>query len=192
MKKLISIILLFSIFLLPQFSCNKLHYLISDINFSGATLSKKGDEPYWNIYKQTNVFTKDLVFVISHQVELVTAVIDLNFISSCYAFKKGSILDNGLLKNTFSISFDKQFIYKGETIEAGTNLFKVESIKENIRIFESYMAFNNGGADAVIEFSDDFIKNTEFNRDKYIVKFECETSNNLKFSKSIEAEFKFE
>ena len=47
----------------------------------------------------------------------------------CYATSKPRVNDNELLRNTFSLTFDKEFTYNGITIPAMTNIFEIETIK---------------------------------------------------------------
>ena len=189
MKRIAAIIGLYLILYVATNSCRQEHFRITDIRFESATLDKKQDDIQQNHYVPTTVFVKDIVFIISYQTEFV-AINSFNLSSNCFALSRGEILDNKLLVETFSISFDHPFLYNSDTIKSEQNIFENPSIKNEIEIFESNLSFHNSGADKVFAFSDYFIKNAKFDTLNYNVSFHCQTSDNLEFNKQIIVKFK--
>jgi len=189
MKKITAILGLYFFLFLANQSCRPSHFLITDIRFESATLKEKDNERQFNYYVDTTIFTKDIVFIISYHTDYY-AEINLGFSSNCYAFKKGIVYDNQLLEDTYSIKFDRSFVFNNDTIPANLNIFENTSIKSEISIFDNYMAFDSEGADKVIAFSDFFVKNSVFSPGKYNVTFYCKTSDNKEFEKKIDVEFK--
>ena len=96
-----------------------------------------------------------------------------------------------LLEETFSLTFDKSFVYNGDTISGLTNIFDIAEIRDEINMYENHMAFCSMGADKVIEFSNDFFENSTFDTTEYEVDFSCETSDGLTFSQNITIEFEY-
>jgi hypothetical protein len=93
--------------------------------------------------------------------------------------------------DTYSITLNKPFIYINDTIESESNLFSIPTIKNEISIFSNTMVFagSGRGSDEVIEFSDEFIHNSQFDNESYQIIFSCETSDNRQFIKNIEIKF---
>ena len=189
MKKVIALLGIYLLMITSSVSCRKVHVLITDIRFLGASINYTGVEPKFNHYDSTTVFTEDLIFVISYSTEYV-ACLNSNLIQSCYATKYARIYDNKLLQDTYSITFDKPFVYENDTIPAEQNIFQIGKIKSEINIFESNMAFEGAGADEIIDFSDNFNKKVKFDTQIYRVKFSCKTSDNREFENHIDVEFK--
>ncbi|MGE5447133.1 MAG: hypothetical protein ACM3PR_02145 [Bacteroidales bacterium] len=188
MKRITAILGLYIYLFIANQGCRPEHFLITDIRIESATLKDKDDERQFNYYIDTTVFTKDIVFIISYHTDYV-AGFNLGFSSECYAFKKGRVYDNQLLEDTYSLKFDHPFVFNRNTIPANQNIFEISSIKNEISIFDNYMAFDNKGADKVIEFSDFFVKNSTFSPDIYKTTFYCKTSDNKEFEKEINVKF---
>ncbi|MFC0878892.1 hypothetical protein ACE01N_20025 [Saccharicrinis sp. FJH2] len=190
MKKLISILAIYLLIIIFSVSCNEPHYVISNIRFLGASLDYYGDKPRFNHYNSTSVFEKDIIFVISTYKEYIANLINIELIQNCYALTKRETCDNELLIDTYSITFDRQFIFNNDTIDAGQNIFSIDKIKNEINIFETAMSFESAGADEVIDFSDDFINKVKFDSGTYQVTFSCKTSDDKEFTEQIDVEFK--
>ena len=165
-----------------------------DIDFNAATII---DNKHYIQYKDKRLIVYDctsnvknkLVFVISHKTEIRYGHIP-NFGNVCYAYTPAKVYDNKLLRNTFSMTFDKAFTYNGNIISATTNIFEIESITNEIDEYESRMRFCGAGADLVLDFSDRFFRNCEFDTtEEHIVTFSCETSDGKFFVKTINVKF---
>ena len=163
-------------------SCKPDHFLITDINFNAVVLEKEGSERLNNRYKETDKFDQRIIFEISYVREFVRTA-KLNLISSAHAMKKGKVFDNPLLRDTYSLSFAKPFTYKGQVIAAGTNVFDIASIKNSIIIFETSPGYQ------ILEFTDAFMKDTQFDLGNYAINFGCKTSDDRIFSKTITVQF---
>lgn len=190
MKKLIAILGLYFFLFIANQSCRPSHFLITNIRFESATLKDKDDEKQFNHYIPTATFTNDIVFILSYYYGDFVASAFHGFSSQCYAFTKGRVLDNQLLEDTYTISFDHPFTFNNITVKANQNIFEIASLKNEISIFDNVMVFDGMGADKVIEFSEKFIQNSIFSSDVYKVTFHCRTSDNKEFEKKIDVEFK--
>lgn len=189
MKRIFSILGLYVLLFISTQSCEPIHILITNIRFESATFDRVTTDNQSKVYKDTSIFTKDIIFIISYYSGDVSTI-SYGFSSNCYAYSRGLVYDNYLLDDTYSLKFDHPFTFNNDTIRAGTNIFGVESIRKEINVFETYNAFHYMGADKVMEFSDYFVKNSRFNADKYKVTFYCKTSDNKEFNKEIVVEFK--
>ena|SRR5690554_6759056 len=188
MKKIIAILSIFMLINLGQ-GCRTEHFLISDIRFNLAEIKEnKYNDKTQIVYTCVSTVKDKLVFVISYYTEFV-AQNSFDFGNACYALTLPSKVDNPLLEDTFSLTFDKPFVYDGDTITELTNVFDIEEIRNEIDIYENHMAFCSMGADKVIDFSNDFFEKSTFDKSKYVVDFSCETSDGLTFTKNITIEF---
>ena len=166
-------------------SCRTEHLLITDIRFNSAEIKEnKYNDKTQIVYNCTSTVKGKLVFVISYYTEFV-AQNSLNIGNSCYALTLPSKIDNPLLEETFSLKFDKPFKYNGENIAESTNVFDIEVIRDEIDMYENYMAFCSMGADKVIDFSHNFFEKATFEEREYEVVFSCETSDGKRFMKNI-------
>lgn len=190
MKRITAIFGLYTLMIISSVSCREQHYLITDIRFLGASLDYYGDEPKFNHYNSTTIFEDDVIFVISYYTDFVAGLMKIDFVQSCYATSLPRVNDNELLLDTYSITFDRPFVYDNDTIVAGQNIFLVDKIKDEINIFETSMSFESAGADEVLDFSDDFIEKVKFDSGTYQVTFSCKTSDNLEFIEQIDVEFR--
>ncbi|GHT34021.1 hypothetical protein FACS189434_09460 [Bacteroidia bacterium] len=190
-KKRITV--LFGIFVLMTINgCFRTeHYLITDIEFNAAKEVERSEEKghrKYIAYETTSTIKDKLIFTIDYITEFQneTACIIPNLGNVCYATSLPSVNDNELLKETFSLSFDKSFQYYENTIAEHTNVFDVESIAKEINDFRKTYRPNIS-----LVFSDKFFENAVFDTtEEYIVTFSCRTSDNLTFSKSIAISFK--
>jgi hypothetical protein len=178
MKKLFKIIGIYLSLIVISESCSPQHYLISDIEFNGATIDSRNKEKEYNTFTQTDVLKKDIIFMIKYNTDFI-ASLDLGLSAKCYAFKRGRVYDNSLLENTYSLKLDHPFKYKNVTINANQNLFAIEEIKNQIEIYDT---FNDN---KVFEFSKKLKSESVFISDNYEVTFSCSTSDNKNFEKKI-------
>jgi len=188
-KKIFVILTVFFLINLSQ-SCRTEHFLIIDIDFSAASIwENKYNDKQKVVYRCTSSIKDKIVFVISYKTKYVHAYIP-SFGNVCYALTLPRANDNELLRNTFSMTFDKAFSYNGVTIPAMTNIFEIDSINKEIDEYENYMAFCSRGADLVLDFSDNFSKNSIFDTlEEYTVIFSCKTSDDNSFEKTIKIKF---
>jgi len=189
-KKLFALFAIFILTTLSQ-SCGKpFKRLIIGVDFSAAYIRENSNEKRSIHFGCTHIIKDKLVFVISYKWEDVSAYIP-NFGSVCYAaFNPGYVYVNELLRETFSITFDKPFVYYGETISENTNIFEIDVIKKEIDMYKNIMVFCNRGADLVIDFSDNFFKNSVFyTTDEYNVTFSCKTSDEKFLERTIMIKF---
>ncbi len=157
--------------------CRVQHFLITGIKFSGIESYKDGNRTR---YKCITEFTDHIMFAVSYEREFqYTAGNIRNGIGfECYATSLGTAYDNSLLKDTFSIIFDKPFEYSGQIYNAGTNLMDIPEFEDQIQIIEDYIGYALcTGGDIRIEFSDTFSQNASFEEGDYTVTFSCETSD---------------
>ncbi|MBF4470126.1 hypothetical protein [Flavobacterium sp. HJJ] len=187
MRKIIKIICVYLVIIFLSNSCTPDHLLISDIDFTSASIKERKDRREFNDYLPTSIFKKDIVFIISYHTDYI-AGIDLGFSNKCYAFTKGSVIDNDLLESSYSIKLNRPFTYNNKIITENQNLLEID-IKNQISIFENYQTFNNGSADRVIEFSQNFKNLSVFSNDDYKITFNCKTSDNRAFEKNITVKF---
>jgi len=183
MKKIFVLLVIFIIANLGQ-GCKPEHYLIKDIDFNAAFIGRDGR------YNYTSTIKDKLIFIISYKWELVSAYIP-NLGNVCYAYTPARFDDNQLLRNTFSITFDKAFIYQGNTIPDRTNIFEIKAITKEITEYENenYLR-GEKNIDLVLDFSDKFFKNSVFDTtEEYTVTFSCETSDDKFFEKTITIKF---
>ena len=190
MKKVLILIFLYYVVSII-ISCGVEHWIITDIRFSGATINQIGDEKKWNVYDSTSVLSSDMNFVISYFTDFIAQIPVGKFLDQCYAYSAKIILDNELLEKTYSISFNRPFLYFNDTIPSSCNVFNHKEIKDEIDIFETNMTFHYMGADEVIEFSENFISNSLFDNNSYEVTFSCMTSDGIEIVRSIEIWFNF-
>ena len=154
------------------------HYFISDIEFSGATISERNKEREKNRFTETDVLKNDIVFIIRTKIDYITSL-DLGLSSKCYATSKDQVIDNYILENTYSLKFNQSFKYKNLTVNANTNLFEIDELKNQIQIY------NSSYADIVFEFSQEFKTESVFSSDDNEVTFNCSTSDNRNFETKI-------
>lgn len=94
-------------------------------------------------------------------------------ISSSYATSCSETALSSLNRNSFKLSCDKDFNYKGQIIKAGTN-FKEE---ENLRI-----EFDNFSGVILIHFGPEFLNSAKFEKSIHKFRVEIETSDQEKFT----------
>ena len=188
-KKIFVLLAIFILVNLGQ-SCRPEHFLIIDIDFNAALIWENKYKDKQNIvYRCTSSIKDKLVFVISYKTEYVSGYIS-NIGNVCYATSVPRVNDNSLLRNTFSLTFNKEFSHNGNIIPAMTNIFRIDTIAEEIDEYENYMTFCSMGADLVLDFSDKFFKNSVFDKmEEYVVTFSCETSDDKLFEKTIRIRF---
>ncbi|PKB18449.1 hypothetical protein [Flavobacterium sp. 5] len=180
MKKILKIIGIYLFLIVVNQSCLNEHDYISDIEFSGATGSNLNNEKNYNYFTKTDVLKNDIIFIIGYKYQSM-ASLDLGLSEKCYAFSGGQSIDNDILEDTYSLKFDRPFKYKNLIINANQNLFEIDEIKNQIKIYEGL----SEGANKVILFSQEFKSESVFTSEDYEVTFNCSTSDNRNFEKKI-------
>lgn len=192
MKKILTLFVFLFVLVVAQ-SCFTQHYLITDIQFSLATADlnrKKLKFADYTCSSTLNLNKERFLFVISYNKELVSQIINQNLGSACYATTVGEVIDNPLVEDSFTLAFNKSFLYKGQTIVKNTDLFSLKEIENEINIYsEQYYRFCDMSGDLILDFSADFNKNTVFEKGEYEVIFSCKTSDNKSFVKNITLTF---
>ena len=189
-----SLLVLAILFILPflDIGCKPEHYKIIDIYFSGASIEELNNNPTNHVYKPTSIFTEKVTFVLCYDVDFVAQAPSPNLINECRATTWPRKIDNPVLRESYSITFDKPFVFRGDTISSEINLFEIDGLKDEISIYENHMIFAGTGRspDEVIDFSEQFNEDAKFEEGIYKVIFSCMTSDSLYFNKSIDIEFK--
>ena len=185
-KRIFALLVVFILMNLGQ-SCKPEHWLIVDINFNAASILENNQDKEHIKFSRTSSIKDKLIFIVSYETEYMYGYIS-NFGNVCYATTKGNVSDNELLRNTFSLTFDKEFTYNGNSIPAMTDIFQIETITKEMDVYKCYYTYPLGFL--VINFSDKFFKNSVFNTtEEYIVTFSCETSDKKFFEKTIMIKF---
>jgi hypothetical protein len=96
---------------------------------------------------------------------------EMSLISSTYATTCGSEQVNDLDLSSFSLTIDKQFIYKNDTIKPGVNLLNISEIQQS--------SSNPFGLVYFMFFTSDFLTNSVFQKDNYTFTFSGKTTNNI-------------
>ena len=193
-KKIFVLLAIFVLINLGQGCFPPSHYLIIDIDFNAVSIEKNNKDKGAIHFQCTSTIKDKLIFIISYKTEYLYGHIP-NFGNVCYATSKPYVNDNELLRNSFSMTFDKAFIYNGNTIPAMTNIFGIDAITKEIDEYENNILFRgvNGNvldADLVLDFSDNFFKKSVFETiEEYEVTFSCETSDDKFFEKIITIKF---
>ncbi len=180
MRKTLKILGIYLFLIVVNQCCKPDHYYISDIEFNGAKVSETDKGKNYNYFTKTDVLKDDIVFTIGYRYQYI-ASLNFGLAEKCYAFTKGESIDNYLLEDTYSLKFDHPFIYKNLTINANQNLFEIDDIKNQIKIYKGL----NEGANKVFLFSPEFKKESVFTSDDYEVTFSCRTSDNRNFEKKV-------
>ncbi|MBF4473222.1 hypothetical protein [Flavobacterium sp. HJJ] len=178
MKKVFKIIGIYLLIIVLSESCSPQHYLISDIEFYGASIDVRNKEREYNTFTETNILKNEIIFIIGYKTKFI-ANLDLGLSAKCYAFKRGRINDNSLLENTYSLKFNHPFKYKNVTISANQNLLEIEEIKNQIEIYDIFYD------EKILEFSPKLKSESVFTPENYEVTFSCRTSDNKLFEKKI-------
>src|SRR6187431_1148963 len=109
MKKAIKVYGVYLLILVFFGACEDEHFLITGVDFNGATLRNLGTEPQFNNFNWTDTFTNDIVFIVSYHNEYQYGM-NSNFSNKAYAqFHPGSVDDNYIIESSFSIKLDRAF-----------------------------------------------------------------------------------
>ena len=82
--------------------------------------------------------------------------------------------------SSFSLTFDRDILFDSEIIEAGTDIFKLEFLRNYILVEEAICNF----AVYRVTFSSEIEDRLVFEVGEYTVYFSCETTDGLKFNVS--------
>jgi hypothetical protein len=203
MKKKVFVFLAIFVLMSSNRGCTD-YFLIVGIDFFAVFIDVNSEK----LFKKENQYQNDrqnahfaytssvkgkLIFIISYETEFLYGT--KPFANLCYATSRGRATENELLRNTFSLTFDKEFTFHGNTIPAMTDIFNIETVTEEIDVYKNYILLRNAkgdvvDADLVLDFSDNFFKNSVFDTtEEYIVTFSCKTSDDKFFEKSITIKF---
>jgi hypothetical protein len=107
---------------------------------------------------------------------------NIDLFSKCYATTKCAKWQNHLDVSSFSMTFDRSFLNDTDTIEAGIDIFKIESIRMGITIDkdddECKFIFYT------MAFSPELKNRLTFELGEYTVYFSCKTTDGKEFNKS--------
>jgi hypothetical protein len=189
MKNKLTFIIIFFVVLSLGKGCSPEHFIINNIDFNAAIVSKKHDRKEFTVYNCTSSIKDKLIFILSYETEYLYGFFG-TIGSTCYATTVPKIFDNEIVTSSMSLVIDKPFIYKGRTISSMTNLFNVEDITSEVDNYKNSMVFCGKGADLVFEFSEEFMVNSSFKKNEiYEFIFLCQTTDKKIFRKSVRLKF---
>jgi hypothetical protein len=114
------------------------------------------------------------------------AVKEIDLFSKCYATTLRADWKNYLDISSFSMTFNKNFIFDSNIIESGTDILEIELIKNDIFIDKESgkLIFYT------INFSSELTNKLKFESGEYTVYFSCKTTDGKVFNKSRRVIFK--
>ena len=161
--------------------CHKQHMKIIDLWIQCNKIVQEGDpipiDYYW-ISKGLDPKV-DIIFSVVYFEEYTEYASLLNLGNQCYANAQDKWIVDEIIEDSYSLSFDNEFIFNGDTINANKNLFEIDQIVAEMDLYNCRDGSCRSQADLIINFSDFFIANSEFNDSIYAVTFSCETSYGL-------------
>jgi hypothetical protein len=172
MKKFI-VFLLFFLFV-GTVGCRVQHFLIVGLGLHPIEFFTEYDNE--RSYRKISEFEYEIVFLVSYEREYMYLSESFNLQSQCYATSLGHADDNHVIRESFSLTLDKEFSYAGEIIGAGVDLLQYPAIAKEASFTEPP---HNKTLGIVIEFSDAFVQNATFDSEPYTVTFSCRTSDDL-------------
>ena len=107
---------------------------------------------------------------------------NIDLFSKCYATTKCAKWQNYLEVSSFSMTFDRFFLNDTDTIEAGIDIFKIESIRKDITIDK-----DNDECKFIfytMTFPQELTNRLTFESGEYTVYFSCKTTDGKEFHKS--------
>jgi hypothetical protein len=149
--------------------CRVEHFLIVGLGLHPIEFFTEDDNE--RSYRKISEFEDEIVFLVSYEREYMYLS---NLQSQCYATSLGHTDDNHVIRESFSLTLDKEFSYAGEIIGAGVNLLQYPAIAKEAGFTEPP---HNKTLGIVIEFSDAFVQNASFDSEPYTVTFSCRTSD---------------
>src|SRR5690606_7553323 len=160
-------------------SCRSEHFIITDIEF--YSLATQDEYPG---YVQTENFTTGIIFGIKYIKEFVSAA-NFDISTRAYATTLPQKIDNPVIEESITLSFDRPFYHNGQLVPANQNIF------ENSDIFNQIILEKRDYAPypILITFTDEFISSSEFSAGIFAALLTCETTDNRFFEKSIEVQF---
>jgi len=109
---------------------------------------------------------------------------NIDLFSKCYATTKCANWQNSLDISSFSMVFDKSFVYDSDTIEAGMDILKLELMRKDILIEKNQEESECLVIFYLINFSPELTKRLTFETGEYVVSFSCRTNDGKEFNKS--------
>ena len=170
-------------------NCRPEHYIIKDIRFHLVKVEGEKDINELLIYEDSTISVNDkFAFIILCDIEYANEQnIVFNVGNTCYATTVPRRLDNSLLEETFSLKFDKSFVYDGKVIQKDTNLFGLEVISSEMKI-EDRTGDSMDDSKNII-FNQVFFDKSVFEKTTYKITFSCKTSDGKEFNKNISMTF---
>jgi len=135
--------------------------------------------------------TKNIEFQViagdSSDLHVFSSIKNIDLFSKCYATTVCTKWQNSLDVSSFSMTFDRNFVFDSDTIEAGVDILGLKSIRTDIVIDKDnddckYIIYT-------INFSTELTNRLIFESGEYIVGFSCKTTDGQEFNKSRRAVF---
>ena len=167
-------------------SCLRYDSSITEVLIRGINRSNKSD---------VDDMTKSIGFEIlagSSEVSYLFAqasiMKNIDFFSKCYATTKCAKWRNDLEIASFSMKFDRDFVYDSDTIKPAVDIFKIESIRSNILIEKDKQDCD--WITCTMNFTSELTNRLTFESGKYTVYFSCRTTDGKEFNKERRVIFK--
>jgi hypothetical protein len=136
----------------------------------------------WESEQTNNYHTSGMFFYVDALPIGPSSTAALHVFNSCYATTLAEHWCNSLTLSSFAMSFDRQFTLDGNTIAAGTDIFRNNSIREALSITRYGVGYRIG-------FLQNLLQRIVFETGEYVVTFSCDTSDSLHFTKSYQVDF---
>ena len=153
---------------------------ITDIVFKGGNYPPNKNTDVDDLTKKIDFY----VIAGSSQVNRFAGIKNIDLFSKCYAITKSAKWQNSLDISSFSMTFDRSFVFESDTIRAGIDILKLGrmishiSIDKNKEEPDSFVVFYQ------INFSPELKNQLTFESGEYEVNFSCRTTDEKEFSKS--------
>ena len=171
MKKIaqVSGILLFSLFIAVFFEscCTDKYRIIGN----GELVA------YDSEYAQIETISTAFRLENRYDTEIAASSKSLGLINSAYATTCEYHYVNAITESSITLSADKDFIYKTDTIFANTDILSIEDL--------DFVYHQDWGPSVEIRFNDDFISNAIFEKSNYTFKLTSKSDNDLEFESEV-------
>jgi len=125
-----------------------------------GTLETSGSETITGAFKIHSNF----------DMELIGSVQTFGLINSAYATTCPYDVENEIEITDIELSVDKDFLFRGNTIPANTNIIKATDLEVDFDDLDYTVYFN---------FDDDYLENVDFEEDDHTFKLKAETSDGI-------------
>ena len=167
-------------------SCLSYDALITDVVIRGVNHSNKS-----NIDDMTKSIGFEILAgssEVSYLFEQASIIQNIDIFSKCYATTKCAKWRNDLEIASFSMKFDRDFVYDSDTIKSEIDIFKIEPIRTNILIDKDKKDCN--WITYTMNFTSELTNRLTFEEGEYVVYFSCKTTDGQEFNKSRRVIFK--